>query len=209
MSDIELIGFPQSSYVWAVRMALEEKGVQYDLVTDIDLASEIYAEDHHPFRKMPAFHHGDVEIFESSAIMRYIDEAFEGPSLTPSSIIGRARMNQWMSAIGDYLYDSAIRNLVIPRLARPELADEAKIAANQETLRAHLAVFDRALYEDHWLAGMEFSLADCMLAPIIAYLGMVPEGKEALERWVHLARFVDHTQSRVSFQKASPSAGKK
>lgn len=204
MSDIELIGFPYSSYVWAVRMALEEKGVEYELVTDIELGSAQYAEDHHPFRKMPAFHHGDVEIFESSAIMRYIDEAFEGPSLTPSSLIGRARMNQWLSAIRDYLYESAIRNLVIPRLARPELADEEKIAANQSTLRAHLEVFDQALYEDHWLAGMEFSLADCMLAPIIAYLGMVPEGKKAKEGLVHLARFADHTQSRVSFQKAAP-----
>ena len=200
MSDIELIGFPNSSYVWAVRMALEEKGVDYELVSDIDLKSEQYLEDHHPFGKMPAFHHGDVELFESSAIMRYIDEAFEGPSNT----IGRARMNQWLSAIRDYLYDTAIRNLVIPRLARPELADEAKIAANQDALRAHLEVFDRALYEDHWLAGMEFSLADCMLAPIIAYLGMVPEGKKALEGFEHLARFADHTQSRVSFQKASP-----
>ena len=113
-------------------------------------------------------------------------------------------MNQWLSAIRDYLYNSAVRNLIIPRLARPELADEEKIAANQSRLRAHLEVFDQALYEDHWLAGMEFSLADCMLAPIIAYLGMVPEGKKALEGLEHLARFADHTQSRVSFQKASP-----
>lgn len=204
MSDIELIGFPQSSYVWAVRMALEEKGVKYELVTDIDLASEQYVEDHHPFRKIPAFHHGDVEIFESSAIMRYVDETFQGPSLVPSNTIGRARMNQWMSAIRDYLYDSAVRNLIIPRLARPDSADEEKIAATLPKLRSQLEVFDQALYEDHWLAGMEFSLADCMLAPIIAYLGMVPEGKKTLEGLEHLARFADHTQSRVSFQNASP-----
>lgn len=204
MSDIELIGFPQSSYVWAVRMALEEKGVEYELLTDIELGSDEYAADHHPFRKIPAFHHGDMEIFESSAIMRYVDEAFEGPSLVPSNTIGRARMNQWMSAIRDYLYDSAIRKLVIPRLARPETADDAAIEANLPVLRGHLEVFDRALYEDHWLAGAEFSLADCMLAPIVAYLSMVPEGKTALEGLDHLSRFVDHTQSRASFQKASP-----
>ncbi|MEM9074350.1 MAG: glutathione S-transferase family protein [Myxococcota bacterium] len=204
MADAEVIGFPHSSYVWSTRITLAEKGVDYDLVTDIKPGSAEYADQHHPFHKIPAFHHGDVEIFETLAIMHYVDSVFNGPSLVPSNAIATARMNQWMSAASDYLYESAIRGLVIPRLARPETANEEAIRENLPRLRKHLEVFDQALYEDHWLAGDEYSLADIMLTPIIFYVGIVPEGKKALEGLGHLARFAEATQSRPSFAATAP-----
>ena len=207
MANVELIGFPQSTYVWSVRIALEEKGVSYMLQAKVDVRSEAYAREYHPFKKVPAFRHGDVKLFEALAILHYVEEVFEGPALVPADTLGRARMYQWISAASDYLYDSAIRKLALPRLVAPGSMSEEAIAANRPILRAHLEVFDAALGQGTWLAGEQFSLADCVLTPIVSVLGLLPEGKQALDALGNLARFVEQAQARPSFAASAPPMG--
>ena len=47
-----------------------------------------------PFNKVPAFEHDGNMLYETAAIERYVDEAFDGPSLQPSGALARARMTQ-------------------------------------------------------------------------------------------------------------------
>ena len=79
MSEVIVFGYPQNTYVRTVRMSLEEKGIPYAL-EPIDLKAPEYRK-RHPFAKMPAFQHGNVKLYETSAITRYIDEVFDGASL--------------------------------------------------------------------------------------------------------------------------------
>ena len=76
MSDVTLYGFPISTYVRTARIALEEKGVKYDLNPLPPHDAELVK--HQPFGKVPALKHGDFEIYETAAITRYVDEAFRG-----------------------------------------------------------------------------------------------------------------------------------
>ena len=76
------------------------------------MASEAYRE-LHPFGKIPAMRHGDVTLFETSAIARYIDETFPGPRLQPADPRERAVMNQWISACNHYFYSDVIRRYVL------------------------------------------------------------------------------------------------
>jgi glutathione S-transferase len=71
MAKIQIIGVPQSNYVWVVRMACEEKGVPYDLVPARPHSPEVDAI--HPLGKIPAMRHGDIALCESKAIASYID----------------------------------------------------------------------------------------------------------------------------------------
>ena len=84
MATIEIIGIPGSTYVRAVRMACEEKGVPYELKPAMPHSPEILAL--HPFGKVPAMRHGDFELCESNAIATYIDRAFAGPPLFPIAV---------------------------------------------------------------------------------------------------------------------------
>ena len=77
----EVIGSTRSSYTRVVRMACEEKGIDYVLTEVLLGAPEIFAI--HPFGKMPVMRHGDVELFESKAIATYLDRRFPGPPLFP------------------------------------------------------------------------------------------------------------------------------
>ena len=76
MPKPEVIGSKRSSYTRVVRMACEEKGIDYVFTEALLGAPEIFAI--HPFGKMPVMRHGDVELFESKAIATYFDRCFSG-----------------------------------------------------------------------------------------------------------------------------------
>ena len=80
-----VFGAPYSVYVRSVRLTLEEKTVDYDLVpVDIFAAGGPTREQvaRHPFGKIPAFEHDGFRLYEAGAIARYIDEAFAPVPLT-------------------------------------------------------------------------------------------------------------------------------
>ena len=58
MPELQIIGAPQSNYVWVVRIACHEKGVPYTLLPAMPHTPEIDAI--HPLGKIPALRHGDV-----------------------------------------------------------------------------------------------------------------------------------------------------
>ena len=53
---------------------------------------------------MPILQHGDFMLYETSAIVAYLEEVFPTPSLQPETAQGRALMNQWISAVNSYYY---------------------------------------------------------------------------------------------------------
>jgi len=70
-----------------VRLALEEKEVKYDLVGVDVFAKTGVPKEHltrHPFGRIPAIEHGDFRLYETGAIVRYIDDAFPGCNLQPT-----------------------------------------------------------------------------------------------------------------------------
>src|SRR5262245_44044678 len=83
MSDIVVLGFPRSTYVHIVRLVLTHKGIPHtfrDLEPDMGSPAHLAL---HPFDRVPILQHGDFTLYETSAIARYVDEAFEGPALQP------------------------------------------------------------------------------------------------------------------------------
>src|SRR5260370_8602806 len=97
MPALQLIGAPQSNYVWVSRIACHEKGVPYPLVPVMPHTAEVDAI--HPLGKIPALRHGDLTLCESRAICAYIDNAFAGPALVPREPAAAARVEQWLSIV--------------------------------------------------------------------------------------------------------------
>ena len=178
MSEVILHGIGPSTYVRTCRMALDEKGVAYTLDPVMPQAPEQLAR--HPWGKVPALSHGDVTLFESLAITRYVDEAFEGPALQPADPLDRAQMNQWISAYVDYMYAPIVRSIVIQRLVI-ETPDSDAIAAAMPDAEKSIGILGDRLSAVPYLAGSAMSLADLFVLPAIDYLAMVPEGGPLLE----------------------------
>ncbi|NIM27594.1 MAG: glutathione S-transferase family protein [Gammaproteobacteria bacterium] len=207
-----LYGPGYSTYARSARLAMEEKGVDYDLV-EIDFIGGGMPEEHlarHPFGKVPAFEHDGLMLYETSAIMRYVDEAFDGPSLQPSDVAGRARMTQVISVIDSYTYPRTISDLVIQRLVQPMLggtADESIIEAAVPEVDKSMREFERMLGDHEYLVGSTLSLADLHLAPVFAYFVDTPESKAILESKPSLSAWWERIASRDSMTKTQPNLG--
>ena len=122
MADVIIYGPPQSTYVRTVRLALEEKNAPYSF-GEFEFASDGHKV-LHPFAKVPAFKHGDVQLFESLAIATYVDGTFDGPALQPTDTLARAQMMQWITSTIDYIYPYAIRKVVWQRVVVPSRGGE-------------------------------------------------------------------------------------
>jgi glutathione S-transferase len=208
MTDVTLYGPAMSTYVRAARMACAEKGISHAL-EEVDFRAEDYRR-LHPFNKVPALRHGDFTLFETEAICRYVDRAFSGPALQPADTKALARMDQWMSAINDYVYPVMIEEIVWERLVVPMEGgqpDEAKIAAAMPKLADHVAIFERTLKDSPFLAGEAVSLADLALFPILVYVKATPEGQEALKKAPALVAWFKRMAARPSAAATDPARG--
>lgn len=207
MSDIVVYGFAPSTFVRTARLALEEKGVDYELAT-VEFGSAALLK-LHPFGRIPAFAHGDVRLYETSAIARYVDEAFDGPALQPSDAGARARMDQWISAFNCYYNPTLVRVLILERLVAPmrgRETDQARIDEALPEIEKHLGVLERELGDGRaHIVGEELTLADLFFAPPIAYLRMTPESERLLANRPAIGRWFDTVSARPSFAATQPS----
>ncbi len=206
MTDVVIYGFPQSSYVRTARLVCEEKGVAYDLAP-VEFGSPEHLE-LHPFGKIPAFRHGELVLHETSAIARYVDGAFPGPSLVPESAEAQGRMEQWVSTACDYLYQDMIRELVFPRIVAPSRGaepDEEMIGQAMPKVEHHLGVLDRALIGRDYLAGSALSLADLFVAPIAFWVRLTPEGQARKDGYPNLNRWWERMAARPSMAATEPA----
>src|SRR5207302_5742352 len=91
MSAITVHGIPGSPFLRAVEITLHEKGVDYRLnaMSPANMKTPEHLE-MHPFGRIPIFEQGDFRLYETQAIVRYIDETFPNPPLTPGNAKPRA-----------------------------------------------------------------------------------------------------------------------
>ena len=201
-------GAAMSPYVWSVRLALAEKGVAHELVNvGID---EFRSEAHlarHPFGKIPAFDHDGFMLYETQAIMRYVDEAFPAAPLQPIEVHPFARMNQIMGIVDNYLTPSLLANVIFQRMVAPRLGrtvDENAIAAALPKVRHCLGEIARLAGEQPFLAGEAVTLADLMAIPQLYYFGKLPEGAVQFAELPALAAWVNRMEERQSLQVTRP-----
>jgi len=201
-----LYGAAYNVYVRAVRLALAEKGVQYQLI-ELDLGAEEGAPanylHHASFMRIPAFEHAGERLYEASAITRYIDEAFDGPALMPPSPRERARVNQVISIIENYGYRPMVWSIFVERCRAAvagRRADEDKIAAAVPQVAYALDALEEMTESPHLLGGDAPTLADLHLAAMLAYGTLAPEGATLVEARPRLARWWSAMKQRPSMQ---------
>jgi glutathione S-transferase len=204
-ASVTLLGDPRSTYTRTARMGLAEKGVAYTLERAAPRTPGILAV--HPFGRIPGFRDGDLALFETSAILRYIDESFDGPALLPGTIRDRARCEQWVSAVNAYLYDTMVRRYVlqyvIPR--GPEgKPDRGVIDPALAEIEGHLRVLEQAYGGRDYLVGNTLCMADLFLAPILACVEAMPEGAQLLAACPNVRRGQAAVRERASFKATEP-----
>lgn len=203
-----LYGFALSPFVRAVRVALSEKGLAYAQQPHgfEEMKTPAYGAIN-PFHKIPAWVAADgFTVFETPAILRYLDEAEAGIPLTPGTPRDRARMAQWVGVAGSVLYPVGITQLVVQRLVMPLMGgatDEGIVSTAAETTGRHLDALEAALVGG-WLAGGALSQADIMVGVMLDLIELAPEGMALVATRPATGALLARLRARPSFDATFP-----
>ena len=211
MSKPTLHGPAFSTYVRSVRITLAEKGVEYELhdFNFLEAWPDGY-EKLHPFMKVPAFEHAGVTLYETPAIMVYVNAAFDGPALLSDEPATRAKSVQTVNVIDNYAYDALITRTFIPRAVVPMLGgstDESIIENAKSDCERAISVLNAMVAEQDYFGGGSASLADFHVVPVIHYTSQIPEGQALLANAPALAAWMDRMATRDSVSSTIPSLG--
>ena len=170
---ILLYGFPYSTNMERIQLSLGHKELDATYVPvpydDRSLVREVSGQD-----LVPVIDHGGTIVYDSPAILEYLDEQFPALPLRPPGAGRRAEMSifiDWFNRVWK----------VPPNAIEAELGkddpDQAKIEAWQEEMRCYLQLFNNMLAgRDEYLMG-EFAVVDCVAWPFLRY-ALIPPDEE-------------------------------
>jgi glutathione S-transferase len=203
MSPIAVYSIPGSPYGRAVLATLEEKQLPYRLcpLTPGAHRSEPYVLIH-PFAKIPAIEHDGFKLYETQAILRYLDRLKPLPALAPADLHDLARMDQIMNINDCYLFQGVGDVIGFERVVAPRLMgatpDEAAIAAAMPKAHRVFAELSRLMGDGPFFAGQSVSLADLMLAPHMEFLFQTPEWHVLTAQRHNIANWMERMNERPS-----------
>jgi glutathione S-transferase len=203
MSEFIVHSIPGSPFGRAVLIALEEKSAPYRVcpVAPANLRAAAHLA-RHPFGRVPVLEHGDFHLYETQAILRYLDRVLPHPPLTPAAPRTAARMDQLMNVNDWYLFHGVGNVIGFQRIVAPRLMgrapDEAAIAAALPRARQVLGELAALLGAQPYFAGDAFTLADVLLAPQLDFLQQTPEWERLGAPHENLRRWLDRMNARAS-----------
>lgn len=177
------------------RWAFEEVGQPYEVAYIRDAKSAAHR-CLQPFGQVPAYRDGEVEIFESGAMVLRIAE--RGGGLLPRDAGGRARAIQWLVAALNTV-EPAVMALVTNDVFE---ADRPWSAARRPVVLAYLGArlgdLQARLGDGDWLEGDGFTVGDLMMVSVLGGL----RGMGVLEGFPGLAAYVARGEARPGHGKA-------
>jgi glutathione S-transferase len=202
---MKVYGHPASTCTRKVLCTLAEKSAPFEFIT-VDITKGEHRGPEHlarqPFGVVPALDDNGYALYESRAIVRYLDAALPGVSLSPADPKARGLMEQWISVEHSYFSPHAMKavlNIWHASMQGKE-PDRDVIAKGTSDATRALDVLDKALAGKEYLVDA-FSLADIMYAPYLQYLqdmhidAIVTERANVLAWWKRIS-------ARPSWQKA-------
>ena len=120
MSEFIVHSVPGSPFGRTVLAALEEKGARYRLAALAPSAAK--SPEHlarHPFGRIPVLEHDGFSLYETQAILRYLDRVLPSPALTPADPRRAARMDQVMNIMDWYVMPSLTSGIGFNRIVAP------------------------------------------------------------------------------------------
>ena len=157
-SVMTLFSSPTSPDSHRVRMVLAEKGITVEIV-DVDATNKPEdLIDLNPYNTVPTLVDRELVLYDSRAIMEYLDERFPHPPLMPVDPVSRARSRLALYRIEKDWYE------LVPAL---ESRGEKTASKARKMLRDSLTAGAEVFAAKPYFLSDEFSLVDAAIVPIL------------------------------------------
>jgi glutathione S-transferase len=199
MSMIKLYTFPPSTNSRKVRIALLEKGLEFERV-NVDLSKREQKNPEylkiHPFGQIPALDDEGFVIYDSTVINEYLEDEYPYPPLMPSDSEGRARA-RLMEDFRDTHFNPYFVH-IIQETRKPEgERDEQRIQNAKAEITKGLDRIESELQDREYLAG-PFSLADVAFMSNLELLDRFSIPVDA-NKYKRTVAWIDRLKARPSF----------
>lgn len=198
---LQLKGRINSSNVMKALWVLEEIGLDYER-EDVGGA---FGKNHeapylnlNPNGRIPTIIDGDLVLWESNSVVRYLAATHSAGTLWPTDPAARARCDMWM----DWQLTELVHGMVpvFHGLIRktPEERDMDAIAAARDDGAGKWRILDDHLSRNTYIGGDTFTMADIPIGPLAYRWYELPIERED---FTHLHRWYDLICTRPAFQK--------
>ena len=165
-TSMALFSDPLDHYSHRVRIVLAEKDITSEIIeTELDnLSSELLEVS--PYAELPVLVDRDVCLYDSVVLMEYLDERFPHPPLLPVYPVSRAQIRLFIQRV-EKDWCETFDNLI-----KGDLNDSQTKKAKQE-FKSQILALSPILKEKPFFMSEDFSLVDCVIAPILWRLPLI------------------------------------
>jgi glutathione S-transferase len=164
---IKIYGVHGSPFVRKVFIALDIKGVDYEIVPQMPFSGDTEYLKINPLGKVPTLVDGDLTLGDSKVICRYLENAYPEPALYPQGVEDRAMADWYEDLCGGPVAEMAA-GIFFQRFMRPfafkQEPDEELVAKiTEKRLPPMLDYLETQVPADGWIFS-DFSMADLSIA---------------------------------------------
>jgi len=166
---LTLCGFSASNYYNKVKLALLEKEVPFqEKLVWVDRSPALLEKS--PLGKVPYFEIGDKVLFESQVMLEYVEATYPQKPLLPADTFEAARIRELIQYMELHL-ELVARELYAEAFFGGKISDETKVRV-QKILKRSIAGFGRIARFSPYIAGDQFTMADCAAICHLPMVGM-------------------------------------
>lgn len=202
---MKLLSATPSPYARKVRIALAEKGIAFELVTEVPWNHGASAPKFNPLEKIPVLILDDSStIYESRFILEWLEIKYPRPPLFPSepdSLLAARRLE----VLADGICDAFV--LASFERRRPEaMRSQPWLDRQMRKIHGGLLEVERLVPASGYCVDDRFGLADIAVGSMLGFLALrAPEVTWRTDS-PSLARLYDKLHERASFQTTMPVA---
>jgi glutathione S-transferase len=196
-----------SPYAWRVQLALEEKGLRYEPVLLSFQRGDLKTPEHlarSPRGKVPALSDGGLDLYESNAIVEYLEDRYPEPPLLPADPAGRARVR--IEELEAILYFGPTFRTLGEQIffTPPEKRDAGSVARARADVRAEIERLERraAAHRGTFVLGEGLTRADLTWLPFVELAARGGVDLDAATPW--LAGWRTRMRARPSYERSYP-----
>ncbi len=200
----QLISATPSPYARKVRIALTEKGLPFELLTEVPWDSSTRTPRYNPLEKLPILLLGDgTSVYESSYIPQYLELKHPQVPLVPKDIDGHLAARK-LEVLCDGVCDAVVLSLF--EKMRAGGGSPEWLARQRRKVQGGMAEMARLVGQRPWAVGEAFSLGDIAVGTAAGYVSL--RFPELQWRTLHpdLAVYTDRLAQRPSFKASVPVA---
>ena len=205
LKSMRLISATPSPFARKVRIALAEKGIAFDLHTEVPWNGDTSLPRFNPLEKLPVLVTDSGErLFQSSYILEWLERRHPEPPLLPRDDNGILAAKR-LEVIADGVCDAVIL-IMFERMRPQEQQSETWIGRQRRKVDGGTAALADAVGMRRFAIGHSFGLADIAIGSMLGYLGVRFPEKSWRAEWPALATYADLLFARPSFAGTMPVA---